>query len=163
MDADGNFIFSFAEGGFTTASQADMGLTDEQWEQVTQIDTGSSLITQLANGIAVDYSQLTLLADETKLDGSFGSIDGLGTGKAVGTLSGISISNDGCIIGSYTNGDVATLGQIAVATFSNANGLEKEGDNYYKATLNSGLFDGVGYDITSTGGSIAELSQFLIH
>jgi flagellar hook protein FlgE len=44
------------------------------------------------------------------------------------------------------------LGQIAVAEFANASGLEKEGDNLYKASQNSGDFDGIGIDIKSGGG-----------
>ena len=43
------------------------------------------------------------------------------------------------------------LGQIATAAFANASGLEKEGDNLYSATLNSGEFDGIGEDITADG------------
>ena len=43
------------------------------------------------------------------------------------------------------------VGQIAVAKFANAAGLEKVGDNLYAATLNSGDFDGVGVDITADG------------
>nr|MCR5776958.1 flagellar hook-basal body complex protein [Lachnospiraceae bacterium] len=38
----------------------------------------------------------------------------------------------------YTNGQTKLLGQIPVATFSNAAGLSKEGDNLYASTLNSG-------------------------
>ena len=44
------------------------------------------------------------------------------------------------------------LGQIAVAQFSNASGLEKDGDNLYKASQNSGAFDGIGVDIMADGG-----------
>ena len=39
-----------------------------------------------------------------------------------------------------------------IAAFANASGLEKEGDNLYSATLNSGEFDGIGVDITAGGG-----------
>jgi flagellar hook protein FlgE len=44
------------------------------------------------------------------------------------------------------------LGQIAVAEFANASGLEKEGDNLYKATQNSGDFDGIGTEVKTGGG-----------
>lgn len=33
-------------------------------------------------------------------------------------------------------------------------GLEKTGENLYSATLNSGTFDGIGVDVSTTGGSI---------
>ena len=50
--------------------------------------------------------------------------------------------------------DTKTIGQIAVTTFSNPAGLEKVGDNLYAATMNSGLFNGIGQDISETDGSI---------
>ena len=62
------------------------------------------------------------------------------------------MQKDGKIYASYDNGQRRLLGQIAVATFANPSGLEKEGDNLYSATMNSGDFDGVGEDITQNGG-----------
>ncbi len=43
------------------------------------------------------------------------------------------------------------MGQIAVAQFANASGLEKVGENCYDTTLNSGDFDGIGVDISADG------------
>lgn len=81
-----------------------------------------------------------------------GDTKGLGAGRKVGKMSGVSIQNDGMIYAHYDNGQTKLLGQIAVAEFANAAGLEKEGDNLYAATLNSGEFDGIGVDITANGG-----------
>lgn len=87
--------------------------------------------------------------------GSLESKGSLGCGRKVGAMSGLSISQNGEIYASYDNGMYKLLGQIAVAGFANASGLEKQGDNLYSATQNSGDFDGVGKDITSDGtGSI---------
>ena len=83
-----------------------------------------------------------------------GNIQGLGTGKALGALTGISINGDGTIFGSYDNGNTVCLGQIAVAQFANASGLEKVGENCYQTTLNSGEFDGVGVAIDADGSSM---------
>ena len=80
---------------------------------------------------------------------------GLGTGRKLGEMSGISISNNGMIYASYDNGQTKLLGQIAVASFANASGLSKQGDNLYSATLNSGEFDGIGEDVTAGGGSLS--------
>ena len=74
------------------------------------------------------------------------------SGRKVGDLSGIAIQNNGMIYASYDNGQTRLLGQIAVAQFSNPSGLEKEGDNLYSATLNSGEFDGIGVDVSADGG-----------
>ena len=81
-----------------------------------------------------------------------GDLDGLGTGRRLGEMIGVSIQKDGMIYASYDNGMTKLLGQIATAAFANASGLEKQGDNLYAATLNSGEFDGIGVDITAGGG-----------
>ena len=80
---------------------------------------------------------------------------GAGKGCRVGTMSAVSIGTDGKINATYTNGQTKLLGQIAVAEFANASGLEKEGENLYAATQNSGDFDGIGVDITADGGSMS--------
>lgn len=81
-----------------------------------------------------------------------GDTDGLGTGRKLGEMSGVSIQNNGMIYATYDNGQTRLLGQIAVAEFANASGLAKEGDNLYASTMNSGEFDGIGLDISSGGG-----------
>ena len=77
-----------------------------------------------------------------------------GEGKKLGTMTGLSVSNDGKIYGSYSNGNTVLLGQIAAAQFSNPSGLEELGNNCYKTTLNSGEFDGIGVDISADGSSM---------
>ncbi len=81
-----------------------------------------------------------------------GTTEGLGTGRKLGEMSGVSIQNNGMIYATYDNGQTRLLGQIAVAEFANASGLAKEGDNLYSSTMNSGEFDGIGVDISSGGG-----------
>ncbi len=81
-----------------------------------------------------------------------GTAKGLGTGRKIGDMIGISIAKNGIITASYDNGMSRCLGQIATATFANASGLEKQGDNLYSATMNSGEFDGIGEDIEAGGG-----------
>ena len=56
------------------------------------------------------------------INGGKGETDSTaGEGCKVGDLSGISIGQDGKITGTYTNGQTKLLGQIAVASFANAN------------------------------------------
>lgn len=85
-----------------------------------------------------------------------GDVDGkTGTGKILGDMIGVFVDTNGKIYGSYDNGNIILLGQIAVAQFANAMGLEKVGDNCYTTTLNSGEFDGIGVDITAGGGTMS--------
>lgn len=81
-----------------------------------------------------------------------GDEKGLGSGRRLGDMIGVSIQSNGMIYASYDNGMTKLLGQIATASFANASGLEKAGDNLYSATLNSGEFDGIGVDVTANGG-----------
>ena len=84
-----------------------------------------------------------------------GADDGkTGIGKKLGALTGVSIDGTGRIYGSYDNGNTVLLGQIAVAQFANASGLESLGNNCYGTTLNSGEFDGIGVEVTADGGSM---------
>jgi flagellar hook protein FlgE len=67
-------------------------------------------------------------------------------GNVSGVLNGISIGSDGKVTGYYSNGQSKVLWQVALAQFKNPTGLERIGDNLYRATSNSGDFDGVGVE-----------------
>ncbi|NLC93394.1 MAG: flagellar hook protein FlgE [Treponema sp.] len=60
-------------------------------------------------------------------------------GYTMGYLDNFKIDSSGIITGVYSNGTNRTLGQIAIATFSNDRGLEKAGDNTYVESNNSGM------------------------
>jgi len=60
-------------------------------------------------------------------------------GYAAGLLSNITIGQDGTISGAFTNGQMTTLGRVAVATFQNEQGLSRVGGSDFSATANSGL------------------------
>lgn len=104
--------------------------------------------------ITIDLSECTNYDNKgtSTIGATSGDLDGLGTGRRLGDMIGVSIQKDGMIYARYDNGMTKLLGQIATAAFANASGLEKEGDNLYSATLNSGEFDGIGVDITAGGG-----------
>jgi len=59
-------------------------------------------------------------------------------GYTTGRLSGFSISDDGVILGRYTNGQSRAQGQIALANFINPQGLVAEGNNQWSETSDSG-------------------------
>lgn len=60
-------------------------------------------------------------------------------GYGMGYLENFKIDSTGTITGVYSNGTNRTIGQIALATFTNQGGLEKAGDNTYVESNNSGL------------------------
>ena len=104
--------------------------------------------------IEIDFAALTNYGSDTSIECPRGDAGGYNRGKAAGKLSSLAIGEDGKIVGNYTNGDIITLGQIAVASFANPAGLEKLGNNLFGATMNSGSFDGIGKDITANGDSM---------
>lgn len=114
-----------------------------------------------ANGnfanINVDFSQCLNYNNSGKstIGADAGAVDGTtGKGRKLGAMTGISIDTSGRIYGTYDNGNTELLGQIAVAQFSNASGLEKVGESCYRTTLNSGEFDGIGVEISADGSSM---------
>lgn len=60
-------------------------------------------------------------------------------GNAQGTLDSFSINTNGQIIGTFTNGLTAALGQVALASFNNPEGLYAVGNSMYSRSSNSGL------------------------
>ena len=59
-------------------------------------------------------------------------------GYSAGTLSSFSVSEDGTVVGAFTNGLTRSLGQLAIATFTNPEGLVSDVNNLYKVGPNSG-------------------------
>ncbi len=94
--------------------------------------------------LELDFADITT----TNIDDS--DVTGSADGYASGTLQSLSISSDGTITGTYSNGETQSLAQIALAMFNNQEGLEKIGDNLYTATTNSGSYDAV---VAGTNGS----------
>ena len=83
-----------------------------------------------------------------------GTSGGLEAGRPRGEMISISVDQSGVITAAYDNGMSRCLGQIATAVFANPSGLEKAGDNLYKASDNSGEFNGTGVDVTASGGKM---------
>ncbi len=106
--------------------------------------------------IVIDFSTSSMFDNNgtCTVGATPGDLKGLGMGRKLGDMSGVSIQQNGMIYAAYDNGMTRLLGQIAVAEFANASGLERAGDNLYSATLNSGEFDGIGKDITASGGKM---------
>jgi flagellar hook protein FlgE len=80
--------------------------------------SGSGLITQVS-GPSSTYSTQT-------------------DGYSSGSLQNFSVASDGTIQGVFSNGATLALGQIALASFTNSEGLLKNGANSYLASLSSG-------------------------
>ncbi|KDR95477.1 flagellar hook protein FlgE [Peptoclostridium litorale DSM 5388] len=76
---------------------------------------------------------ITQAASESSL-----SVEEVG-GYKQGELEDFGISDNGDIIGVFTNGQKSIMGKMALAKFKNPEGLEKVSSNMYKETSNSGI------------------------
>lgn len=123
----------------------------------TSVTLGLSALGGNFKDISIDFSTSSMYDNNgtCTVAATAGDQKGLGMGRKLGEMSGISIQQNGMIYASYDNGMTKLLGQIAVAEFANVSGLEKAGENLYMATLNSGEFDGIGVDITANGGKMS--------
>ena len=99
----------------------------------TPTPTSVSYTTTKGDPITVDVAGLTNFAGTTTVAPQ--SQDG----SAMGSLQGFSITKDGKLVGSFTNGLKKPLGQIALASFNNTQGLEKAGGSTFRTTVNSGI------------------------
>ena len=146
-------IYSTDDGKFTSIDGSTAGnMTLDFYDYLGGVATGESL--QQFDDIEINWSATNMYNNSgtSTIGATSGDTDGLGTGRKLGNMSGVTIQTNGMIYASYDNGMTRLMGQIAVAEFTNAAGLEKAGDNLYSASLNSGEFDGVGVDITGSGG-----------
>ena len=74
-------------------------------------------------------------------------------GYTLGYLDNFKIDGNGIITGVYSNGSTRTIGQIAMASFTNQGGLEKKGDNTCVESINSGKAN-IGESRTAGKGSL---------
>ncbi|MHC4172859.1 MAG: flagellar hook-basal body complex protein [Planctomycetota bacterium] len=83
--------------------------------------------------------------------GSIGQFDGLTQfagnstavareqdGYAAGSFSSLSVSNEGTVVGAFTNGIKKDIATIQMALFQNPTALEAAGSGYFSASANSG-------------------------
>jgi len=106
--------------------------------QVVSGQTGTITLT-LTNGatspqaINLDFGSIRQLASETTVGATFQD------GFPPGDLESFSVDAQGVITASFTNGVTRPVAQIAIAMFTNPEGLERVGDNLFNVSGNSGL------------------------
>jgi flagellar hook protein FlgE len=147
---------TFDTSGFlASAAPAGTVATPGAYDMQLIIDKGSTIALTpdsdfgLNGEITLDFADMRQFANELTVARATRA-----DGNAPGSLTGVSIGADGIVSGRYTNGVLSTLAQIPVAYFENAAGLEKEGDNLYTTSANSGDFDGVGEGVQARGGQM---------
>ncbi len=82
--------------------------------------------------IEFDFSEITQFGGTSNVNSL--SQDGYTTGR----LTSIDVDDKGIVLARYTNGQAQALGQVAVANFSNPQGLQQLGDNAWAETFAAG-------------------------
>ena len=78
------------------------------------------------------------LSKTTQYGDTFGVNSVTQNGYTTGKLSGISVDSTGVVQANYTNGRSVALGQVALANFSNQEGLQQVGNTNWTETYSSG-------------------------
>lgn len=149
---DASLVFDQSEGTFTSISSANSPAAKTINLNLSVLNTQDASINgSNFSNIEVDFSKSMNYNNNgtSTIGGMNGDLQGDGKGKALGALTGITVSDDGKIYGSYDNGNTVLLCQIAVAQFANASGLEKIGDNCYQKAAGSNKIVAIA---SSTGG-----------
>ena len=85
-------------------------------------------------GLVLDHGVAT-----TQLAGVFSRISVEQNGYAAGQLESVTVDGSGTLRASFTNGEVQTMGKVAIANFANLQGLKALGDARYVVTPDSGV------------------------
>ena len=139
--ASGNYGAS-GEISFCRCGQyCDVETSKVELELPFSLDGGKNqTVTLNFNGDGDPMKGVTQFASETTTKAVYQD------GYAMGVLEGYSVGGDGIITGKYTNGQRLPMYRVALATFTNEQGLEKAGDTMFQETVNSGNanIDGAG-------------------
>ena len=137
VDANGNKVtatLNVPEIQFDTAGNivTDSANLDTMGTMSLNYTANTSTTAPTAQNVKLDFTGLTQNAGSTTIDSS-------GNGNAEGILRNIQIDSSGMITGVYTNGINRPEAQVAVAHFTNAQGLLKTGSSMYQQSSNSGV------------------------
>ena len=106
-------------------------------EIIRTVELGAGGARILNNG-AEGTQQISLSNTLTQYAASFSVTQLTQDGPTVGQLTGLDIDGNGLVRATYSNGTAVKIGMVAMATFTNNQGLSKVGDTCWKASLTSG-------------------------
>lgn len=135
----------------------DIGNVGVSFDETTgELDGGDTLTVNLADPpggaealeFDIDLSEMTQFggASQVTLDDN--------DGRPAGALVSFSVSNSGEVRGIYSNGAEETIAQLAMATFTNPAGMQREGQNLWSPSANSGNAN-IGRPGEGSGGTIS--------
>lgn len=132
-NADNDWTVNAINGG------EQVGTTNLTFDANGQVEGGDNLALDFnpgtgANPIAANINLSSATQNSNEFIVKASSQDGY----AAGSLIGLSIADNGDVVGNYSNDRSRALGRIALADFANEQGLQPNGNNGWLATGNSG-------------------------
>ena len=91
-----------------------------------------------SNAITLNFIGTNGSSNVTGLSSANATISSTQDGYPAGTLQSMTVDQDGLISGTFTNGQILGLAQLALSSFTNTNGLMQAGNNHWSQTLASG-------------------------
>ncbi len=88
--------------------------------------------------VATDFGAVGSFGGLTQFAGNSTAVAREQDGYQAGSLSAVSVNNEGVLIGSFTNGVKKDLATLQIALFKNPAGLEGVGGGYFAPSANSG-------------------------
>jgi flagellar hook protein FlgE len=122
-----------ASGPTTLAFDSTGKLTSTSPTSITSSD-----FSMLANGADTTQTVSLSFSPVTQYSSSFQVSNMAQDGSTVGQLTNVSIGSDGVVAATYSNGSTTKLGMVALAKFSNPQGLTQIGDTSWKESQDSG-------------------------
>lgn len=115
---------------FTTDGQVDTSVANNGLLTVSLASMGTGATDPLA--FTIDLRGLTQFAGTSQLSTQ------TNTGAPAGALVSFAVGPSGEVTGIYSNGSTQKIGQLALATFANAGGLLRSGQNLWSTSAASG-------------------------
>ncbi|MEL7045336.1 MAG: flagellar hook protein FlgE [Pseudomonadota bacterium] len=127
VDGGTPFTLAFNDAGELTTDPADLVVSG--WDPVDADGVDNGAATQ---NVTVN------LTSTTQFGADFAISSVIQDGFSAGQLRGLEIDETGIAFARYTNGESQALGQVALASFNNENGLQPIGDTAWVETFSSG-------------------------
>jgi flagellar hook protein FlgE len=133
-------VYSFVgEQQLSTGGTTDpVTLTFDASGQLTAPSSATAFDAFTPAGSATEQSLSFDLTSSTQRSTPFAVASRSQDGKAAGQLSGVSVDANGIVTASFSNGDAAKLGKVALANFTDPAGLRQLGNSYWASTGLSG-------------------------
>jgi len=88
--------------------------------------------------ISLDFGTIGQLDGLTQFSGNSTAVARGQNGYEAGSLSTVSVNNEGVLIGAFSNGIKKNIATLEIALFQNTSGLESIGNGYFIPSANSG-------------------------